>query len=46
VTVQWVNSGSFDVGFGVRWGDSRKRSLLWAIHLGPRSIVGLMRFWL
>lgn len=46
MTVRWVRGGGFELGFGVRWGDNRRRSSLFAAHLGVGSVLILVRWWL
>lgn len=46
MTLRWVRGEGFEIGAGVRWGDRRHRSLVFAVHLGPGSILGIARFWL
>lgn len=46
MTMRWYKTAGFEVGAGVRWGDARHRSWLWAIHLGPYSLMGVVRNWL
>lgn len=46
MTIRWIASTGFDLGIGFHWGDSRHRSIVWAIHLGPRSLIGVIRWWL
>lgn len=46
MTARWIKGDAWEVGAGVRWGDARHRSFVWAVHLGPWSLIGLVRWWL